>query len=207
MKTKQLQQPGGPPAKAQSFAAAFKMVKGLAYFAMGITLIVTLASGYMIYSTQLQAGQRAYFITERGAMIGDLKEKSKEERLYYEIKNHVNIFMHHMFAFDQFNFEDNMEKALDLSGNDGKYLYQVYNEQGTLGDLIKTNAVVKLKTDSIVVNPFADPFEAVFYGKQVIRTSIGDKETEMNAYMQLVEVSRSDRNIHGLMIQNFQKIE
>jgi hypothetical protein len=206
-KTKQLQHPSSFPAKAQSFAAAFKMTRLMAILAILVTLVVSVVSLFMVYTTMKTAGNKVYFVTERGTMVGELRGTKDAERIYYEARNHVDMFMKSMFAFDESNFEENMEKALKLSGNDGKFLYQAYLEQGTLADLRKTNAVVTLRTDSINVNPYSDPYEAIYYGTQIVRTSVATKEQPLHAFMQLIEVSRNDDNIHGLQIQQFQQLD
>lgn len=194
-----------PFQKSTSFGRAFNLMKTVSVVMIIASVAIVLGALFFTSQVTKQANQKAYFVSNAGAVAGKLIT-SKDERKV-EVKAHLEKFMKLMFSFDQGNFESNIDKALYLIGDDGKLIYKGYLDNNMSGTLIKNNAVIGIEIDSIRINPeMSEPYEAAIYARQTVSTSLGYAEQFRHAFVELRNVSRTEENVHGLMITSFNTI-
>ena len=188
--------------RSKEFSASFRLMQLLVVtLAVGIILI-GIGALYFVNSAYVSANDRIYVVDKDYTLSGtsvynDMKSK------YFESYNHVKSFAKLLFEFDQNNFPENVEAGLKLIGNDGKIIYNQYRDTDLHNTLIKNNASVYIQVDSILVDVQANPVKAQLYARQTFRTSLGVRENFLWAEMDLLEVSRTKDNIHGLLIEKF----
>jgi hypothetical protein len=120
------------------------------------------------------------------------------------VKGHVMNFYKLFFEIDQYNYKSNVNMALELIGESGKELNKIYANGNYYSRLVNNNLSIAVDIDSINVYNRDPPYKVAVYGKRYIRSSYGTKGTWLNAVMDVYQVSNSDKNPFGMMIEHFQ---
>lgn len=185
-----------------SFNLSWNLMRFMVYFFGIVALLVVVLT--WINTTQISqyALNNAYVVTEVGTFQATNSTVEPNSRKI-EVINHVRSFLNLMYSYDERTFKGNVESALHLIGTDGKLILQGYTENRVLEDLIKTSGSVSVSIDSIKTDMSRHPYYAVVYAKQRFQTPAGQQYYRLDCAMQLRDVSRSARNIHGLLIENF----
>lgn len=124
-----------------------------------------------------------------------------------EYKSQVELF-HRLFftlAPDDEYIKENVEKALYLIDDTGKKEYTNLREKGFYNQLISSNAMVTIKTDSIKVDPERRMF--MFYGKQMInrKTALIIRKLVTEGHFE--DMMRSPNNPHGVLLKDWRILD
>lgn len=192
-------------------------IDGLLKFSKVITivaLIVALCSvvaslAYSFYLNKTLVKEKIYLLNGANGEVFTAKIV-KEEFIYREpeIYNHLMNFHKYFFDLDQYNYELNTEKALNLIDDSGKNYYQTLVNDGWYNTLKLNNLVQKIEIDSINIKSDIYPYKASVYGKTFVyrfgHESEKDKqEKKIQANCILLDVGRTRENPHGLIISNY----
>lgn len=125
-----------------------------------------------------------------------------------EIRSHIRIFMDKLFTFspDGQQIESNIADAFELSDQSVKSFVNLLKEQKYYDQIIASSASQKLELDTagIVVDLTSYPYKALVKGTLEIVRPSNITVRELICSMDLRNLpERSDRNIHGLLIENF----
>lgn len=187
--------------------ASFALAKRALLLCIIIASLVSIGSLVWAYFTAKTIRNTAFMITEEGqaALIHGVTSGTIDTYRKPEIVNHVKMFHSYFWEIDQFNYERRIDNALELAGDSGRRLFQTLEASGHFANLKTENLIQKLEIDSINVNDKVRPYQAEFYGKlRVLRTD--QKLESVNTLMAnfvLYNVARTDRNPHGLLIENY----
>ena len=101
----------------------------------------------------------------------------------------------------------NLEKAMQLCADRSAYTYfKDTEESGFYQRIAQTNAVREVAVDSIAVDMKSYPYRvAVFTSLYLTRSSLMTKEAVITR-MSMIDVPRTDTNLNGLKIENFEVI-
>jgi type IV secretory pathway TrbF-like protein len=192
----------------KNIPTSFAIAKRALFFCGIITLTVSLGSLLWAYFATLNIKNTAYVLTKDGqaALINIIPENEIDTYRLPEIKHHIKMFHLDFWEIDQFSYERKIDKALYLSGDSGKKLYKTLLANGHFAKISTENLAQKIEIDSISVNDKIYPYQASIYAKlKVLRT---DQKTEsinsFYAHFVLYNVSRTNENPHGLLIENYQ---
>lgn len=124
-----------------------------------------------------------------------------------EYKSQVELF-HRLFftlAPDDEYIKENVEKALYLIDDTGKKEYTNLREKGFYNQLISSNAMVTIKTDSIKVDPERRMF--MFYGNQMInrKTALIIRKLVTEGHFE--DMMRSPNNPHGVLLKDWRILD
>ena len=187
--------------------AAFKLVRGFCAMVIVLCLLVCL---YAIYKTSEAAklsSERMYILAD--GKVLEAQAGSREENIPVEARDHIKMFHQYFFTLDPDDkvIESNVGKALYLADGSAKRAYDNLKENGYYANLISGNISQKISIDSIQVNTKAYPFYWRCYAtEQIIRaTSIVTRSLITEGYLR--DVSRSDNNPHGFLIERWNIIE
>lgn len=169
---------------------------------------VVISLGSVITARMLvsDAQKRVYVID--GNVPIPVTQKEDDVTLGIEAKSLVEMF--HTFFFtlspDEKYIEYTMKKALYLSDNSGQVQYNLLKERGFYQNVVSTNTLCTLYTDSIKFNK--DSMQFVFYGRQRM------ERASMVVYRSLVTSGyvkklpgRSDNNPYGMIITRWRIID
>ena len=133
----------------------------------------------------------------------------RKDNIPVEARDHVKSFHKYFFTLDPDDkvIKENVTKALYLSDNSAKRIYDNLKEKGYYSGIISGNISQTIVVDSVSVDTNVYPYYFRCYAKQdIIRTtSIVHRSliTEGN----LRNVSRSDNNPHGFLIEKWNTID
>ncbi|KGO93675.1 conjugal transfer protein [Flavobacterium subsaxonicum WB 4.1-42 = DSM 21790] len=193
--------------KMKNIDTAFRHVRG---FTMLIIAACILLSGFALYkSFSLVAGmQEKVYILANGKAL-EAYASDRKDNIPVEARDHVKTFHKLFFTLDPDEkvIRFNVTKALYLADDSAKRVYDDLKENDYYSGIISGNVSQTIVVDSVQVSLNDYPYHFRCYATQnIIRTtSIAHRSliTEGN----LRNVSRSDNNPHGFLIERWNTIE
>lgn len=150
---------------------------------------------------------KVYILANGKAM--EAYASDRNENIPVEARDHVKSFHQLFFTLDPDDkvIEDNVTKALYLADGSAKREYDNLKENGYYSNIISGNISQQIKVDSVIVELNDYPFHFRCYATQsIIRTtSIVSRSLVTEGYLR--NVSRSDNNPHGFLIERWATIE
>jgi len=122
-----------------------------------------------------------------------------------EYRNHVNMFYNLFYAYDQFTYEKNLEKALNLIGESGKAMFLEDQHDGMLRRLQEQNNTVTIVVDSIKFDMNSNPVRGWAWAKQTNTRVTGSASRHLDSEFIIYDLpsGRTDLNPHAAMIDRF----
>lgn len=176
-------------------------------------LVVTgcfLLCGFVLYkSYELSARvQDKIYILAGGQAMETFASKRKDNSLV-EAKSHISLFHTYFFTLDPDDkvIERNISRALYMADASAKKQYNNLKETGYYANIIAGNISQQITIDSIIVNTKSEPYFFHCYGtEKIIRpNSIVTRNLITRGYLR--NVSRSDNNPHGFLIERWETLE
>jgi conjugative transposon TraK protein len=193
--------------KMKNIDSEFRYVR---MFSIVFVLACSLLSVFIAYkSFQVAANsQQKIFILANGKAL-EAYSADRKDNVPVEIRDHVKMFHHFFFTLDPDDkvIQSNITKALYLGDNSAKQQYDNLKENGYYSNLISGNISQEIQVDSIEININVYPYYFKYKGQEkIIRpTSIITRRMVTDGYLR--NVSRSDNNPHGFLIEKWQILE
>lgn len=166
--------------------------------------------GFTLYkSLKLVAEmQSKVYILANGKAL-EAYASDRKENIPVEARDHVKMFHQYFFTLDPDDkvIQANITKALYLADASAKREYDNLKENGYYANIIAGNISQEIKVDSVMVNINEYPYYFRCYATQnIIRTtSTVSRSLITEGYLR--NVSRSDNNPHGFLIERWTTIE
>ena len=165
---------------------------------------------YTLYSSfnALTVMEDRVYILANGKAI-EAYSSDRKDNIPVEARDHVKTFHKYFFTLDPDDkvIKDNVTKALYLADESAKRIYDDLKENGYYSGIISGNISQTISVDSISFDINEYPYHFRCYAKQkIIRTtSILDRSLITEGTLR--NVSRSDNNPHGFLIEHWNTIE
>lgn len=167
-------------------------------------------AGYTFFtSNSLVEDNRSkiYTLVNGNALLLATRKDAQDNRPA-EVRHHIKMFMELLFTLspDKSQIEQNISQALYLGDNSIKQFRDRLQEQKYYDKLISSNAsqTIKLDSNSIQVDFANYPYLAIVKVQQEIVRPSTITIKELTCTMTLRNISRSDNNPHGLLIEKFE---
>ncbi|MCV9926314.1 conjugative transposon protein TraK [Flavobacterium sp. LS1R49] len=186
---------------------AFRHVRGFTMLVIGGCIIICCFSLYKSFSLVSQMQNKVYILANGKAL--EAYASDRKDNIPIEARDHVKTFHQFFFTLDPDDkvIKSNVTKALYLADESAKRIYDDLKENGYYSGIISGNVSQTIKIDSVTIDINNYPYAFRCYATQnIIRTtSIAYRNliTEGN----LRNVSRSDNNPHGFLIERWNTIE
>lgn len=193
--------------KMKNIDSAFRHIRA---FSIVFLLSCFLLSGWIIYkSYQLMAtSQERIYILANGKAL-EAYAADRKDNIPVEARDHVAMFHQYFFTLDPDEkvIQTNLSKAMYLADASAKQQYDNLKENGYYSNLISGNISQTISADTITINTDVYPFYFRYKGVQtIIRPSaIVTRNLITEGYLR--NVSRSDNNSHGFLIEKWKTIE
>lgn len=182
---------------------AFKHIKS---FSIIMILSCVLISSFAIYKSH----EMVKTVQERIYILADSKalkafSASRKDNIPVEIRDHVRTFHHYFFTLDPDEkvIQENITRALYLADESAKKQYDNLKESGYYADLISGNISQEISIDSIQLDVNRYPYYFKCYASQKLIRSTSALSRELVSSGYIRNVSRSDNNPHGFLIQQW----
>ncbi|MEH3112575.1 conjugative transposon protein TraK [Pedobacter terrae] len=186
---------------------AFRHIKRFSLF---LIVACVLLSGFSIYkSTELVSEmQSKVYILANGKAI-EAFSTTRKDNLPVELRDHIKTFHNYFFSLDPDDkvINRNIANALYLADESAKKMSDNLKEQGYYNNIISANISQEIEVDSISLDIGQYPFYFRCYATQrLIRSSsVMQKILITKGYVR--NVSRSDNNPHGFLIQRWETLK
>ena len=187
--------------------SAFKHIRLFSISLIASCAVICCYTVFKSYQLIEQTQQRIYILSNGKAL--EAWSAERKDNIPVEAKDHVRMFHYQFFTLDPDEkvIQGNITKALYLADVSAKRQYDNLKENRYYSNIISGNISQQIMIDSIKIDLDQYPFYFKCYARQkLIRTtSIVTRLliTEGN----LRNVSRSDHNPHGFLIENWSTLE
>ena len=193
--------------KTKNIDTAFKQVRLFSILVLSFMLLLTLFLTYQSFQQTTRSQQRIYILANGKAL--EAYAADRKDNVPVEARDHVKMFHHYFFTLDPDDkvVQSNITKALYLADATAKQQYDNLKENGFYTNLISGNISQEIQADTITINVNSYPYHFLYKGQQrIIRpTTIVTRSLITEGYLR--NVSRSDNNSHGFLIERWKTIE
>jgi len=188
----------------RNLETSYRNIRILAFFSVGVFFLVTVSALAFAYKVKTDSESRIYVVEQGKSLIAALRNDVRENRPV-EGRDHIRRFHELFFTLDPDAkaIEEHITEALPYADESVSRLYLDTKEKGYYSQLIQASASQEIQVDSIQLdlNQYPYPFR-MFARQQIIRlTNITVRKLVTTGYLR--NVSRSDINPHGFLIEKF----
>jgi conjugative transposon TraK protein len=187
----------------RNIESAFSHIRLFTIAVVVASLSVSAFAIYKAIQTVNQAQERIYILANGKAL--EAWSEERKDNIPVEAKDHVKMFHWHFFTLapDERVIEANVTKALYLADESAKRQYDNLKENRYYSNIISGNISQEITIDSIRIETAEYPFHFRCYARQrLIRTtSIVTRLLVTEGFLR--NVSRSDNNPHGFLIEKW----
>lgn len=167
--------------------------------------VVIVIAGFVFSYKMIQDSRKSIYVLDNGIPVL-VKQTDVMLNRPVEYKAQIELF-HRLFftiAPDDKYIKENIQKCLYLIDDSGKKEYTNLREKGFYNQIIASNAIVTVQTDSIKLDSGKNRF--MFYGKQFInrKSSIITRNLVTEGFYE--DIIRSPNNPHGVLLKDWRII-
>jgi conjugative transposon TraK protein len=193
--------------KTKNIDTAFRHIRLFSLIFLAGCLVVCLFISFKSYQLAANAQQKIFILANGKAL--EAYSADRKDNIPVEAKDHVKMFHHFFFSLDPDEkvIQANITKALYLADASAKQQYDNLKENGYYSNLISGNISQEIEMDSIQINTEVYPYYFKYKGRErIIRpTTIVTRSLVTEGYLR--NVSRSDNNAHGFLIEKWRTLE
>ncbi|TCD08588.1 conjugative transposon protein TraK [Pedobacter frigidisoli] len=185
---------------------AFSHIKRFSLF---LIVACVLVSGFAVWKSFAMVREitgKVYILANGKALEAFSAER--KDNVAVEIRDHVKMFHYWFFTLDPDEkvIASNIGKALYLADGSAKKEYDNLKEQGYFTNLISANISQSITVDSVLLDMQEEPFHFRCYATQQLVRSTSTVSRKLVTQGYLRNVSRSDNNPHGFLIQRWETV-
>jgi len=185
---------------------AFKHIKAFSIILIIACLIISCFSLIKSYQA-VQAAQNRIYILANGKAL-EAFSASRKDNIQVEARDHVKTFHQYFFSLDPDDqvIQANVSRALYLADGSAKAQYDNLRENGYYSNLISANISQEITVDSVQLNIDEYPYSFRCFATQKLIRSTSTSNRILITEGFLRNVSRSDNNPHGFLIEKWNTV-
>jgi Bacteroides conjugative transposon TraK protein len=191
----------------KNIESAFQHIR---LFSFVLITAVTVIGCYCIYAcfNQVQRIQGKVYVLSNGKLL-EATAVNRKENIPVELRDHINMFHYYFFTLDPDEKANTLStaKALYLADASAKQQYDNLKESGYYANVVAGNVTQRIETDSIRLDIEQKPYYFRYYGKQTITRPTSKVIRRIITEGYIREVSQSDNNPHGFLIERWQTLD
>jgi conjugative transposon TraK protein len=193
--------------ETKNIDSAFRYIR---LFSTAILCGVLLLCGFVIYKSYNLVGssQQKIYVLVNGKAL-EAYASDRKDNVAVEAKDHIKVFHQLFFTLspDDKVINGNISRSLYLADISAKREYDNLKENSYYSNIISSNVNQTIKIDSVHLELNQYPFYFKCYAvEQITRTtSIVNRSLVTEGYLR--NVSRSDNNAHGFLIERWKILE
>jgi len=193
--------------KMKSIDIAFKYIRSFTIVVVVGSLLLSLFSIYKTHQLAAVTQNKIYVLVNGKAL--EALSAERKDNIPVEARDHVKTFHELFFTHDPDDkvIQSNMTKAFYLADASAKRQYEDLKENGYFTSLISGNISQRIVVDSVAINMEKYPYSFRCYATQRIIRTTSEVTRNLITEGYLRNVSRSDNNPHGFLIEKWNTIE
>jgi conjugative transposon TraK protein len=193
--------------KMKNIDTAFRYVRGFTMLVIVGCIIICCYTLYKSFATVTLMQDKVYILANGKAL--EAYSSDRKDNVPVEARDHVKTFHHYFFTLDPDDkvINLNVKKALYLVDESAKRIYDDLKESGYYSGIISGNISQTISIDSIQIDVNDYPYRFKCFAKQKIIRSTSIVNRSLTTQGNLRNVSRSDNNPHGFLIERFNTLE
>lgn len=193
--------------QAKNIDIAFKQVRNFAFLVIVSCVMICAYVIYNSYKATTAFESRIYILANGKALeafAGD-----RRENIPVEARDHIKMFHQYFFSLDPDDkvIKSNITKALYLADASAKRVYESLKENNYYTGIISGNVSQEINVDSVSLNMNLYPYYFRCYATEKITRPSNITTRSLITEGFLRNVSRSDNNPHGFLIEKWNTIE
>lgn len=183
--------------------SAFRYVRG---FSIALVICCSIISCYAVYkSFSLVASMQAKIYILANSKALEASSAERKDNIPVEARDHVKTFHQYFFTLDPDDkvIQGNVKKALYLADGSAKKQYDNLRENGYYMNIISANISQTISVDSIQLDIDQNPYYFKCYASELLVRSTSTVTRSLITEGYLRNVSRSDNNPHGFLIEKW----
>ena len=193
--------------ETKNIDSSFRHIKVFTFLVVAGCFLLCGSVLYKSYELSARLQDKIYILAGDQAM--EAFASKRKDNLLVEAKSHIKLFHTYFFTLDPDDkvIEKNISKALYMADASAIKQYNNLKETGYYANIIAGNISQQISIDSITVNTKSEPYFFHCYGtEKIIRpNSIVTRNLITQGYLR--NVSRSDNNPHGFLIERWGTLE
>ena len=192
--------------KMKNIDTAFRHIRGFTMLIIAGSVLLSCFALYKSFSLVSQMQDRIYILANGKAL--EAYSAGRKDNIPVETRDHVKTFHQLFFTLDPDDkaIETNITKALYLADGSAKRIYDDLKENGYYAGLISGNVNQTIHVDSVAVDINEYPYKFRCYATQHIVRPSSMTTRSLITEGALRNVSRSDNNPHGFLIERWATI-
>lgn len=193
--------------KMKNIDTAFRQVRVFSMLVIIGCVLICCFALYKSFSLVSQMQSKIYILANGKAL--EAYASDRKDNIPVEARDHVKTFHKYFFTLDPDDkvIKDNVTKALYLSDDSTKRVYDDLKENGYYAGIISGNISQTIAVDSIAIDINEYPYHFRCYAMQNIVRATSIVHRSLITEGSLRNVSRSDNNPHGFLIERWNTIE
>ena len=192
----------------KNIESSFRQIRIFCLSFLGLCALIAVFSVIKSYRFAEAQRQKIYVLDEGKSLMMALSQDLSQNRPV-EAREHVRRFHELFFTLspDKAAIESNVGRALQMADKSALSYYKVLQEKGFFNRLIAGNVSQMVKVDSIRCDFDRYPYEVTTFARQRILRESTVTERSLVTTCRLVNVSRSDNNPQGFMVEALNIVE
>jgi conjugative transposon TraK protein len=193
--------------KMKNIDTAFRYVRGFTMLIIVGCIIICCYTLYKSFTAVTLMQDRVYILANGKAL--EAYSSDRKDNVPVEARDHIKTFHRFFFTLDPDDkvIKTNITKSLYLADDTAKRVYDDLKENGYYAGVISGNISQTITIDSISINVNEYPYHFKCYAKQNIIRTTSILNRNLITEGTLRNVSRSDNNPHGFLIERWNTIE
>ena len=193
--------------KMKNIDTAFRYVRGFTMLVIVGCIIICCYTLYKSFTAVTLMQDRVYILANGKAL--EAYSSDRKDNMPVEARDHVKTFHKFFFTLDPDDkvIKANVTKALYLADDSAKRVYDDLKENGYYAGVISGNISQTITIDSITVNIDEYPYHFKCFARQNIIRTTSILNRNLITEGSLRNVSRSDNNPHGFLIERWNTLE
>jgi conjugative transposon TraK protein len=193
--------------KMKNIDSAFSQLRRFTLAVVSGSIIITCFAVYHSFKLVNEMQGRIYILANDKAL--EAYSSDRKDNIPVEARDHVKTFHKLFFTLDPDDkaIQVNIGKALYLADGTAKRAYDDLKENGYYAGLISGNVNQTIAIDSVMIDINSHPYRFRCYATQTIIRPTTITTRSLLTEGGLRNVSRSDNNPHGFLIERWNTIE
>ncbi|RKR83347.1 conjugative transposon TraK protein [Mucilaginibacter gracilis] len=186
---------------------AFQHIKRFSYLLIAACVLITCFAVYQSYRSSESYRSHIYILANGKAL--EAYAADRKDNIPVELRDHIRMFHQYFFNLDpdEKQVQETVTKALYLADGSAKTAYDNLRESNFYSGLVSGNISQQVQVDSVQLDMNQYPFYFKCYAtEKLIRTS-GTVNRSLVTQGFARNVSRSDNNPHGFLIEKWETLE